>query len=60
MTFGPHRILSTSGVQQGDPLVPLLFSLVILELMDSVGLIENLQLKFKLWYLDDVTFIKTR
>ena len=26
LRFGPHRILSTTGVQQGDPLGPLLFS----------------------------------
>ena len=58
MRFGSHRILSTSGVQQGDPLGPLLFSLVVMELMDSVGPVDDL--KLSLWYLDDGTFIGTR
>ena len=35
LQFGNHWILSTAGAQQGDPLSPLLFSLVILKLLDS-------------------------
>ena len=36
----------------------MLFSLVILELIDEIGLLEGLHLS--LWYLDDGTFIGTR
>ena len=46
------------GVQQGDPLGPLLFSLVILELLDDIGHIPNMSLN--LWYLDDGTFVGPR
>ena len=58
MRYGRHQILSTAGVQQGDPLSPLLFSLVILELLDSIGAISNLHLQ--IWYLDDGTFFGSR
>ena len=53
--FGPHRILSTTVVQQGDPLGPLLFpcalSLVLFKAPDG--------LCFQLWYLDDVISVGT-
>ena len=58
LRFGYHHLTSTAGVQQGDPLGPLLFSLVVLELMDEVGEVPGLDLN--LWYLDDGTFAGTR
>ena len=58
LRFGDHRILSTAGVQQGDPLGPLLFSLVVLQLLDAIGPTNGLMLH--LWYLDDGTFVGTR
>ena len=48
-------IKSSGGVQQGDPLGPLLFSLVIKDLLEDMGPIENLN--FQLWYLDDGMFV---
>ena len=36
LRFGPHRIASSTGIQQGDPLGPLLFSLVLIDFLSSV------------------------
>ena len=44
-------ILSTTGVQQGDPLGPLLFSLVLLDFLSHHHAPDGLC--FQLWYLDD-------
>ena len=58
LRFGNYRILSTAGVQQGDPLGPLLFSSVVSQFLDSVG--SNNGLDLPLWYLDDGSFVGTR
>ena len=54
LRFGEHSILSCCGVQQGDPLGPLGFSLALHPLVEKIrtqvpGLVINT------WYLDDGT-----
>ena len=49
LSFGDHTISSSEGVQQGDPLGPLLFCLVIQPTL------QQLQSEFKAAYLDDIT-----
>ena len=57
LRFGPHRILSTTGVQQGDPLGPLLFSLVLRDFLSNCPVPDGLH--FQLWYLDDGILVGT-
>ena len=57
LRFGPHRILSTTGVQQGDPLGPLLFSLVLRDFLSNSPIPDGLY--FQLWYLDDGILVGT-
>lgn len=49
LQFGDKAVVSAEGVQQGDPLGPLLFCLTLHPLLTS------LSSKLKLGYLDDVT-----
>ncbi|XP_022007936.1 uncharacterized protein LOC110907233 [Helianthus annuus] len=52
---GDNCIWSTTGVQQGDPLGPLLFALALHPLITRVQ--EQCRLLFHAWYLDDGTII---
>ena len=47
--YGDEILLSAEGVQQGDPLGPLLFCMVTLPLLSQC------QLPLKFGYLDDIT-----
>jgi hypothetical protein len=49
LSFGEHLLLSDEGVQQGDPLGPLMFCLAALKLARSM------KSEFNTWYLDDGT-----
>ncbi|KAI3761763.1 hypothetical protein L1987_52185 [Smallanthus sonchifolius] len=52
---GDDHIWSTTGVQQGDPLGPLLFALVLHPLVHQIR--DCCKLLFHAWYLDDGTII---
>jgi len=53
--FDEKVIMSSTGVQQGDPLGPLLFSLGLHSILHEVR--SNCTLNFMAWYLDDGTLI---
>ena len=53
--MGDDLIWSTTGVQQGDPLGPLLFALVLHPLVHRIR--DCCKLLFHAWYLDDGTII---
>ncbi|KAJ0542228.1 putative reverse transcriptase domain, exostosin [Helianthus annuus] len=52
---GNNNIWSSTGVQQGDPLGPLLFALVLHPLVLRIR--DRCKLLFHAWYLDDGTLI---
>ncbi|KAL6514241.1 hypothetical protein OROHE_019228 [Orobanche hederae] len=52
---GDYYIFSSAGVQQGDPLGPLLFALVLHRLVKKIN--EECTLSLQAWYLDDGTII---
>ena len=60
LCFGLWRILVSSGVQQGDTLGPLLFSLVLMQYIDHVKLHDLVAFHGHLRYLDDGTFISLK
>ena len=47
--FGSDFLLSSTGIQQGDPIGPFLFAIGI------HAMIKNLKSEFNSWYLDDGT-----
>ena len=67
--YGTHPLLwhplgqisSESGVQQGDPLGPLLFALVLQKLVSSLDADEECaEILLQAWYLDDGALAGTR
>ncbi|GJT47130.1 putative reverse transcriptase domain-containing protein, partial [Tanacetum coccineum] len=53
--YGQHTLWSYQGVQQGDPLGPLLFALVLHPLICKIR--DSFSISFQAWYLDDGTII---
>ncbi|GJV11486.1 putative reverse transcriptase domain-containing protein [Tanacetum coccineum] len=53
--IGEHTLWSCQGVQQGDPLGPLLFSLVLHPLICKIR--DSFSLSLHAWYLDDGTIV---
>ncbi|KAL7610215.1 hypothetical protein Lser_V15G14394 [Lactuca serriola] len=53
--LGNTHIRSSTGVQQGDPLGPLLFAIVLHPLLHKIR--DNCKLLLHAWYLDDGTLI---
>ena len=53
--MAPQRYISSqSGVQQGDPLGPMLFAVVLRKLVSSIEADDGcFDLSLNLWYLDD-------
>ncbi|XP_052627549.1 uncharacterized protein LOC128134140 [Lactuca sativa] len=55
LCLGNTHIRSSTGVQQGDPLGPLLFAIVLHPLLHKIR--DNCKLLLHAWYLDDGTLI---
>ncbi|GKE30490.1 putative reverse transcriptase domain-containing protein, partial [Tanacetum coccineum] len=54
--IGDTHIWSANGVQQGDPLGPLLFALILHPLLHKIK--DSCKLLLHVWYLDDGTVIR--
>ncbi|GJW06041.1 uncharacterized mitochondrial protein-like protein [Tanacetum coccineum] len=53
--YGEHTLWSCQGVQQGDPIGPLLFALVLHPLICKIR--DSFTLSLQAWYLDDGTIV---
>lgn len=55
LLFGSHLLRSARGVQQGDPLGPLFFCLVLVKAVQlaKAALGSDVQLLLEAWYMDD-------
>jgi hypothetical protein len=51
--YGDFKLSSESGVQQGDPLGPFLFSLALRKLILKISEVHQPHLVLNRWYLDD-------
>jgi len=58
LQLGPLAFKCSRGIQKGDPFGPLLFSLVLLDLLESITIPPDIS--FQLWYLDDGTLVGSR
>ena len=57
LNFGDSLVLSAAGVQQGDPLGPLLFLLLLHLVAERLQKVDGLELNT--WYLDGRTLVGT-
>ena len=57
LVFGDKIILSSCGVQQGDPLGPLLFALVLHEIPLQIEDDDSIDLILQTFFLNDGTFV---
>ena len=57
LDYDSFTINSSCGVQQGDPLGPLLFALALAKLTTRID--QTSQLLFHVWYCDDGTLVGT-
>jgi hypothetical protein len=53
LQFNTTALSSSRGVQQGDPLSPLLFSLVLLHLIEATFAVTPIRPELHAWFLDD-------